>query len=76
MAVMVVVSEVASGTAVGAGLVIRYDTVAYRYGMSRALLVIPAIYALVDSLKVRVGRRFRREPATAASPVGEPAAGG
>jgi HAE1 family hydrophobic/amphiphilic exporter-1 len=40
------------------------------------LLVIPAIYALVDGLKVRIGRRLRRapgEPAIAAA--GEAAAG-
>jgi HAE1 family hydrophobic/amphiphilic exporter-1 len=41
------------------------------------LLVIPAIYALVDSLKVRVGRRLWRagSPGEPAAPVGEPAAG-
>jgi HAE1 family hydrophobic/amphiphilic exporter-1 len=40
------------------------------------LLVIPAIYSLVDGLKRRVSRRFaRRQPATTA-PVGEAAAGG
>jgi len=38
------------------------------------LLVIPAIYSLVDGLKRRVGRRLvRSSPPT--SPVGEPGAG-
>ena len=39
------------------------------------LLVIPAIYALVDSLKARVGRRLRRAPAKPAIVAGEAAAG-
>jgi hydrophobic/amphiphilic exporter-1 (mainly G- bacteria), HAE1 family len=38
------------------------------------LLVIPAIYSLVDGLKVRVSRRLRRTEVPA-TPVGEPAAG-
>ena len=40
------------------------------------LLVIPAIYALVDGLKVRIGRRLRRTPAEPAiATAGEAAAG-
>jgi len=40
------------------------------------LLVIPAIYALVDGLKVRIGRRLRRAPAEPAiAAAGEAAAG-
>ena len=40
------------------------------------LLVIPAIYALVDGLKVRIGRRLRRAPAEPAiATTGEAAAG-
>jgi Cu/Ag efflux pump CusA len=39
------------------------------------LLVIPAIYALVDSLKVRIARRLRRAPDRGPAAVGEAAAG-
>jgi HAE1 family hydrophobic/amphiphilic exporter-1 len=39
------------------------------------LLVIPAIYALVDGLKVRVARRLRPATDVSAGPVGEAAAG-
>jgi multidrug efflux pump subunit AcrB len=43
------------------------------------LLVIPAIYSLVDGLRQRITRRFQRaevpgEPATPSTPVGEGAA--
>jgi hydrophobic/amphiphilic exporter-1 (mainly G- bacteria), HAE1 family len=40
------------------------------------LLVIPAIYALVDSLKARASRWLRRGSSAATAPAGEPATGG